>query len=111
MGSQKNRLNETVYLSTQNYAKSYGLENSNNFTLKIFVYLNLCLTSLFFQILAPSGPPEEISIRRESDSSLLLQWSPPKKDQRKGKITAYQVCIHLIVIIQYPSHTVNALKF
>ena len=39
----------------------------------------------------PSGPPTEISLQRESESSLLLQWSPPQKEQRKGNIIAYQV--------------------
>ena len=50
MGSQKNRLDETVrlnekvILSTQNiYAQNYGWENIHNFMLNIFVYLNLCL--------------------------------------------------------------------
>ena len=38
---QKNPLNETVLLSTQNIRKKYGYENIYNFTLKIFVYLNM----------------------------------------------------------------------
>ena len=45
MGTQKNRLNETVLLSTQNICyivKIGGLKNINNFPLKIFVYLNQC---------------------------------------------------------------------
>ena len=37
MGTQKNRLNETVLLSTQNMLELTG---KNNFTLKCFVYLN-----------------------------------------------------------------------
>ena len=43
VGTQKNRLNETVLLSTQNkYTNNYGLEIVYNFTQKIFVtYLNL----------------------------------------------------------------------
>ena len=42
MGTQKNRLNETVLLSTKTYAINYGFKNFNNFTPKLFVYLNLC---------------------------------------------------------------------
>ena len=40
VGTQKNRLNETILLSTHNICKNDGEENINNFTLKIFVYLN-----------------------------------------------------------------------
>ena len=39
MGTQKNRLNETV---RKTYVQTDGLENIYNFTLKNFVYLNLC---------------------------------------------------------------------
>ena len=41
--TQKNRLNETVLLSTQNICQKYGEENINNFALKSFVYQNLCI--------------------------------------------------------------------
>ena len=37
MGAQKNRLDETVLLSTKTYAKNYGQEDNYNFTLNIFV--------------------------------------------------------------------------
>ena len=40
MGTQKNRVNETVLLSTKKYAKDYGSANIYNFTLNLFVYLN-----------------------------------------------------------------------
>ena len=40
VGTQKNHLNETVLLSTQNNDKIDGEENVYNFTLKCFVYLN-----------------------------------------------------------------------
>ena len=46
MGTQKNRLNETVLLSTQNILKLMRKKNIYNFTLKKFVYLNLCKTLL-----------------------------------------------------------------
>ena len=39
MGTQKNRLNETVLLSIHTFAKNYGQENIYNFTQKIFLYL------------------------------------------------------------------------
>ena len=41
MGTQKNRLNETVLFSTQNICLSLRVRNIYNFTLKNFVYLNL----------------------------------------------------------------------
>ena len=37
MGTQKNRLNETVLLSTQTNVKTNGEENIDNFTLKILL--------------------------------------------------------------------------
>ena len=43
VGNQKNRLNVTGLLSTQNICINYGLENIYNFTLKICVYLNQCI--------------------------------------------------------------------
>ena len=36
VGTQKNRLNETVLLSTKKYANNYGYENIHNFMLKMF---------------------------------------------------------------------------
>ena len=42
VGAQKNLLNGTVLLSTQNICSNDGLENIYNLTLKNCVYLNLC---------------------------------------------------------------------
>ena len=39
VGAEKNRLNETVLLSTQKYVQNNGLVNTYNLTLKI-AYLN-----------------------------------------------------------------------
>ena len=44
MVTQKNRLNKTVLLSTQNTYKIYGLEMNYNSTLIKFPYLDLCVT-------------------------------------------------------------------
>ena len=41
MGTQKNRLNETVLLCTQNIVKIYGAENINPFSLKNFSHFDL----------------------------------------------------------------------
>ena len=41
MGTQKNRLNETVLLSAQIYVKTDRSKDMNIFTLKIFVHLVL----------------------------------------------------------------------
>ena len=46
MGTQKNRLNVTVLLSTKSYVKIDGLENIYIFMLKNFDYLNLCYSML-----------------------------------------------------------------
>ena len=48
VGTQKNRLNETVLLSIllYTYVKTDGYENIYNFRFKSFVYLNLCLPLL-----------------------------------------------------------------
>ena len=42
VGTQKNRLKETVLLNTQTYFKADGLEDIYNLTHKKCVYLNLC---------------------------------------------------------------------
>ena len=47
MGTQKNRHNETVLLSTEIKPKSDVLENINNFTLKNCVYLDYDLSCLY----------------------------------------------------------------
>ena len=47
VGTQKNRLNETVLLSNKTYAKNYEKENIHNFTLKVFVYINLWFIDVF----------------------------------------------------------------
>ena len=44
--TKTNRLNETVLLSTQNICSIDSEENIYNFTLKMFVYLNLCIIIL-----------------------------------------------------------------
>ena len=41
VGTQKNRHNETVLLSTKKYDKTDRLENIYKFTLKHLVYLNI----------------------------------------------------------------------
>ena len=61
-------------------------------------FLYKCQVVNFF-ILVPSGAPEKISLHREGDSSMLLLWSPPRKDQRKGNIIAYQVNINAVLIM------------
>ena len=35
------------FLARKTYANNYGCEIINNFTLKIFVYLNMCLCNIF----------------------------------------------------------------
>ena len=50
MGTQKNRLNETVLLSTQNTCSIDGLENNYNFRLIKFPYLDLWFNLLSFSV-------------------------------------------------------------
>ena len=40
---------------------------------------------------APSGYPQNVTVRQFNESSVLVQWLPPPVDQRNGLITAYQV--------------------
>ena len=40
---------------------------------------------------APSGYPQNVTVRQFNESSVLLQWSEPPEHQRNGAITAYQV--------------------
>ena len=42
VGTQKNRLNETVLLSTQNKCLNRWVKNNYNYTLKKIPYLDLC---------------------------------------------------------------------
>ena len=51
------------------------------------------LLVLFILILAPEGPPLNVSITAESSSSLSVTWKPPEEDKRNGKIVNYIVCI------------------
>ena len=48
MGTQKNRLDETVLLSTQNICKNLRVRKYLHFTLKSFVYLGLWPSSASF---------------------------------------------------------------
>lgn len=43
---------------------------------------------------APSGYPQNVTVRQFNESSVLVQWLPPPVDQRNGLITAYQVHPH-----------------
>ena len=46
VGTQNNRLIETLLLSTKTYVKTDGLENVYNFTLKVYLNLWVCFTGL-----------------------------------------------------------------
>jgi hypothetical protein len=49
------------------------------------------LLLLLFVFTAPSGYPQNVTVRQFNESSVLVQWLPPPVDQRNGLITAYQV--------------------
>jgi hypothetical protein len=48
---------------------------------------------LFFYVIAPSSPPEELNVTAVSSSSLSLTWSPPSVDTRNGIIREYRINI------------------
>ncbi|KAL3887349.1 hypothetical protein ACJMK2_027291, partial [Sinanodonta woodiana] len=39
----------------------------------------------------PSGVPLDIVVQRESDSKIVVRWSPPEFHEQNGKIIAYQI--------------------
>ncbi|KAL4228715.1 Leucine rich repeat C-terminal domain [Mactra antiquata] len=39
----------------------------------------------------PSGPPVDIRVQSESDSEVIVTWSPPATENRKGEITGYMI--------------------
>ena len=41
--------------------------------------------------LAPSGYPQNVTVRQFNETSVLIQWLPPTEHQRNGIISAYQV--------------------
>ncbi|KAL5019774.1 hypothetical protein ScPMuIL_002666 [Solemya velum] len=42
----------------------------------------------------PSAPPQNIVIRKDSDTTVHIKWTPPPKQQQNGEIVGYQVkCI------------------
>ena len=43
-------------------------------------------------LIAPSGPPREVSVIAQSSSSLYASWKEPAKD-KQNVITNYTVCI------------------
>ena len=60
---------------------------------------------------APSGYPQNVTVRQFNESSVLVQWLPPPVDQRNGLISAYQVirrwinnALPLLLVIQQAVH-------
>jgi len=43
----------------------------------------------------PAGPPQDITVRGMSSTSLLVSWSPPDPELRNGDITGYNVGFRL----------------
>ena len=70
MGTQKNRLNKTVLLSTQNI----WLDYIYNFTLKTFVYLNLC--TLYHMLFIPETKMQKrVILNKYTKLKIEGQWS------------------------------------
>jgi Fibronectin type III domain len=56
--------------------------------------LSLCLRKCLLlsgSITAPSGYPQNVTVRQFNESSVLVQWTAPLPQQRNGNISAYQV--------------------
>ena len=74
-------------------------------SLVVLPYINLIITfaslSLFLpaemfavvhgSMTAPSGYPQNVTVRQFNESSVLVQWTAPLPHQRNGNISAYQV--------------------
>ena len=59
----------------------------------IFYFIRNNLPYYLTSILAPEGPPLNVTVTAESSSSLSVTWEPPKKVKRNGIIASYTVCI------------------
>ena len=44
-------------------------------------------------LLAPSGPPRNVTVMARNSSSLSVSWKEPDEDKKNGIITNYTVCI------------------
>ncbi len=42
---------------------------------------------------APSAPPQNVAVTDVTNSSLLLQWSPPAEEERNGLIQYYTITV------------------
>ena len=47
------------------------------------------LISFFFLLVAPSGPPTNITTTSTSITSFSVSWDPPLAEERNGAITGY----------------------
>ena len=78
VGTQKNRLNETVLLSTQNKSFNWWIRNIYTFTLGIFVYLESWPKSFQGDVLTSTYLYVEITVclfRQLQSSAFLVCWN------------------------------------
>ena len=62
----------------------------SDFSLSSLLLLFPCLTCVI-SLVAPSGPPTNVTVTTPTDWELNVVWELPEKDQRSGHIIQYQV--------------------
>ena len=45
-------------------------------------------------IIAPTGPPQNVSVNVTSSRAAFLQWSPPNYDEQNGIIVYYEIDLY-----------------
>lgn len=43
-------------------------------------------------VIAPSGPPVDVTFGSRSKNTILISWKAPLQDERNGEVTGYEVC-------------------
>ena len=56
-----------------------------------FKFKRHCLLSISYP--APSGAPIDVSVSALSESSIVIQWSPPEQFEQNGPIDGYEVIL------------------
>lgn len=59
---------------------------------------------------APSAPPQNITDRLQSPTTVVFTWDPPSYQQQKGKITGYGVHFHKLMDVTPTEHNTTNLR-
>ena len=71
-------------------SSSFSMELETPSASKCFV-VSLLIAASSICILVPSGPPTNVLVTSQSESSIVVQWNPPELFERNGPISGYQV--------------------